>query len=81
MEESLDIIDFIENNPITTFNIETENQSQLATRLASQFTNQEEKLFLTSFYCYLNYDTKKDFVINLDNIWQWLGFQRKRKCK
>lgn len=30
---------------------------------------------------YLNYDVNKDFVINLDNIWKWLGFSRKDPAK
>ena len=37
-------------------------------------------MFLSSFYCYLNYN-KTDFVIDLDNIWQWLGFSQKVSAK
>jgi phage anti-repressor protein len=36
---------------------------------------------LGSFYCYLNYDSKKDFVIDLDFLWKWLDFSTKRKAK
>jgi len=38
-------------------------------------------MFLASFYCYLNHDNKNDFVIDLDNVWQWLGFGQKVKAK
>jgi hypothetical protein len=38
-------------------------------------------MFLASFYCYLNYDYKNDFVIDLDNVWQWLGFSNKAHSK
>jgi len=32
---------------------------------------------VSSFYCYLNYDKNMDFVVDLDNVWKWLGFQQK----
>jgi len=38
-------------------------------------------MFLASFYCYLKYDNKNDFVIDLDNVWKWLGFQQKYHAK
>jgi hypothetical protein len=47
----------------------------------NNFTNYEQQLFLSSFYCYLKYDSKNDFVIDLDNIWQWLGFSQKVNAK
>lgn len=38
-------------------------------------------MFLSSFYCYLNYDKEQDFVIKLNDIWKWLGFSRIDLCK
>jgi len=29
----------------------------------------------------LNYDTKKDFVIELDDVWKWIGFTRKDNAR
>jgi hypothetical protein len=46
-------------------------------KIKNEFTDDEQKLFLTSFYCYLNYHPKNDFVIDLDNVWKWLGFSQK----
>ena len=37
-------------------------------------------MFISSFYCYLNYHTVNDFVIDLDNVWNWLGFSTKQKA-
>lgn len=34
-------------------------------------------MFISSFYCYLNYDKTVDFVVDLDKIWNWLGFSSK----
>ena len=38
-------------------------------------------MFLASFYCYLQHDNKNDFVIDLDNVWKWLGFNQKSNAK
>jgi hypothetical protein len=40
----------------------------------------EQQLFLSSFYCYLNYHPINDFVIDLDDIWKWLDFSTKQKA-
>jgi len=76
---SIDIVNLIESNPITKF---TGNyQSKLIEKVKNSFTAYEQQIFLTSFYCYLKYDNRKDFVIDLDNVWQWLGFNQKVKAK
>jgi hypothetical protein len=76
---SVDIVNLIENNPITKFS--GDYQSKLVEKVKNNFTNYEQQLFLSSFYCYLKYDSKNDYVIDLDNIWQWLGFSQKIKAK
>lgn len=73
---SVDIVNLIENNPISTFNT-TKYQSKLIEKLQSKFTNYEQQLFLSSFYCYLKYDKINDFIIDLDDVWKWLGFNKK----
>jgi len=77
---SVNIVNLIENNPISTFNT-TKYQSKLIEKLQSKFTNYEQQLFLSSFYCYLKYDKINDFIINLDNVWKWLGFSTKTHSK
>jgi len=76
---SVDIVNLIESNPITKLN--GNYQSKLVEKVQKTFNNYEQQLFLASFYCYLNYDYKNDFVIDLDNVWQWLGFNQKVKAK
>ena len=76
---SVDIVNLIESNPITKFS--GNYQSKLVEKVKKNFTNYEQQLFLSSFYCYLKYDTKKDFVIDLDNVWKWLGFSQKVNAK
>jgi len=76
---SIDIINLIESNPITK--LTGDYQSKLIEKVKSNFTNYEQQLFLSSFYCYLKYNTKNDFVIDLDNVWKWLGFSQKARAK
>jgi hypothetical protein len=75
----LDIVNLIESNPITKLN--GDYQSKFIEKVKNNFTNYEQQLFLSSFYCYLKYDVKNDFVIDLDNVWKWLDFSSKHKAK
>lgn len=76
---SVDIVNLIESNPITKFS--GDYNSKVIEKVKKNFTNYEQQMFLASFYCYLNYDSKSDFVIDLDNVWNWLGFTRKNDAK
>ena len=76
---SVDIVNLIESNPVTKLN--GNYQSKLVEKVQKTFTNYEQQMFLASFYCYLKHDSKNDFVIDLDNVWKWLGFQQKVKAK
>jgi hypothetical protein len=76
---SIDIVNLIESNPITKLN--GNYQSKLVEKVQQHFNNYEQQMFLASFYCYLKHDSKNDFVIDLDNVWQWLGFSSKHKAK
>jgi polyhydroxyalkanoate synthesis regulator phasin len=76
---SVNIVNLIENNPITKFS--GDYQSKLVEKVKNNFTNYEQQLFLSSFYCYLKYDSKNDYVIDLDNVWNWLGFSQKYNAK
>ncbi len=73
------IVELIENNPITKLSNTYNNK--LLNKIKQKFTETEQKLFITSFYCYLNYNKKDDFVIDLDNVWRWLGFSQKVRAK
>ena len=77
--EALNIVELIENNPITR--LSGTYQNKLLTKIKNNFTDTEQQLFVASFYCFLNYSQRNDFVINLDNIWKWLGFSSKYNSK
>jgi hypothetical protein len=76
---SVDIVNLIESNPITKLN--SDYQCKLIEKVKNSFSNYEQQIFVSSFYCYLNYNSKTDFVIDLDNVWKWLGFSQKVNAK
>lgn len=77
--QELNIVELIEKNPITR--LSQEYNGRLLTKIQESFTGFEQQLFVSSFYCYLNYDKNMDFVVDLDNVWNWLGFQQKYHAK
>ena len=79
METSLNIVELIENNPI--IRLSGTYQNKLLTKIKNNFTDTEQQLFVASFYCFLKYNQRNDFVIDLDNIWKWLGFSSKHNSK
>ena len=76
---SLNIVELIENNPITK--LTNTYQGKLLTKIQEKFTDSEQQMFVSSFYCYLNYNQKNDFVIDLDHVWKWMGFNQKYNAK
>lgn len=74
---SIDIVNLIENNPITQMT--ADYQSKLIEAVKKRFSSYEQQMFVASFYCYLN--CQDNYVIDLDNIWRWLGFSTKQKAK
>ena len=71
----MNIVELIEKNPISKLSNVFNNK--LLIKIKDNFTGFEQQLFVSSFYCYLNYDKNIDFVVNLDDVWNWLGFTQK----
>jgi len=79
MDASLNIVNLIENNPITKLS-DTYN-NKLLEKIQHNFTEKQQHLFVSSFYCYLKYHPTNDFVIDLDNVWKWMGLALNKKQK
>jgi len=77
--KDFDIVKFINTNPLIKLSENSNNK--LIEKIKNNFSDVQQHLFLTSFYSYVNYDYKKDYVIDLDEIWVWLGFQQKYNAK
>ena len=75
---TLNIVELIEKNPITR--LSNNYQHKLLTKIKSNFAGEDQQLFVASFYAYLKYN-KNDFLIDLDNVWKWLGFGQKVNAK
>ena len=77
--QELNIVELIEKNPIAK--LSNSYNSKLLNKLQQNFTGFEQQLFVSSFYCYLNYDKNIDFCVDLDEVWEWLGFKQKIDAK
>ena len=77
--QELNIVELIESNPITK--LSQAYNGKLLNKIQENFTGFEQQLFVSSFFCYLNYDKTMDFIIDLDNVWKWLGFSTKQKIE
>jgi len=76
---NFNIVEYIEKNPVV--NLSNACQNRLVAKVKECFTDEEQQMFIASFYAFLKYDKDKDFVIDLDNIWKWLGFNQKEGTK
>jgi len=77
--KQFNIVELIENNPITM--LSNDYNVKILVKIKEQFTEFEQQLFLSSFYCYFNYHPTNDYVIDLDDVWKWLGFAQKVNAK
>jgi hypothetical protein len=75
----IDIVSLVQNSQINT--LSTDFQGKLVDKIKNAFNDSEQKLLLGSFIGFLEHDTEKDFIIDLDTIWKWLGFSRKSDSK
>jgi len=79
MDETFNIVDLIESN--NTLNFSPDYNNRFINKIKETFTETQQQLFVSSFYCYLNYNQTTDFVVDLDNVWKWLGFSQKAMAK
>ena len=52
------------------------HDARLAQMLNADLTCEEHELFCMHFRAYLRHDPDKDFVIDLDDVYKWLGYSR-----
>lgn len=76
---TIDIIDVVRKQP--DMKLSETYQNRLLQKIQKTFTEVEQELYVTSFYCYLHYTSKDEFVVDFDKVWKWLGFSRKGHAK
>jgi hypothetical protein len=74
--KSIDFIDLIENNSIK---LSGTYDNEILNIIQNEFNESQKKLYVAFSYCQFNYDDKNDFIIDISNIWEWLGFSEKKK--
>jgi phage anti-repressor protein len=77
--ETVNIDRIMTQNPV--IKLSGEYQSKLVNKVKENFTTEEQKLFIGSFYCYLKYHPTNDFVIDLNDVWKFLKFSRVDNAK
>lgn len=77
--EPVDIVKIIKNNSVEI--LYQKNDIKLLEKIKENFTDFQQKLFLLTYYCRLNFHPINDYVIDLDNIWDWIGFSQKVSAK
>ena len=76
---TIDIVALSDNNHIQKLSYDY--NTKFLSIIKSYFSEPQQKIFISSFYLWLNYHPINDFVIDLDNIWKWLGFKQKVNAK
>ena len=56
-------------------------QSRFLNTVSETFSTEDQQLFIASFYCFLNHHPTDDYVVDMDGIWQWLGYSNKQNAK
>ena len=57
------------------------NNNKFITKLKEHFTEDEQQLYVGNLYMYMNYHPINDFVVNLENVWKFIGFSNKANGK
>lgn len=76
---SVNIVSLIEEHPVNFLSKPFENI--LVNKLVEKFSNEEQKLFVANFYAYLKFHVFDDYVVDLDDVWKWLGYSSKENAK
>ena len=78
-DTTFDIVGFIEKNPLTR--LSSSYQHILIKKIKRDFNPQEQKIYVTSLYSYLNFNSLTDFIIDFDDVRKWCGYSRKDHAK
>lgn len=72
--KSIDLIDLIENNPIKLNGV---YDNEILNVIQTECSEFQQKMYIAFSYCQFNFDNKNDYIIEVSNIWKWLGFSTK----
>ncbi len=55
--------------------------NNLLIKLKQHFSDEEQQLYITYLYMYMNYHAKQDYPINLEDVYKMIGFANKGNAK
>ena len=75
---TINIINLIENN--SNIGLSKKYNSKFINNIKENFTELQQKLFVTFYYFTLN-TNENDFIIDIDDVWSWIGYTQKVNAK
>jgi hypothetical protein len=66
---------------IQTSTIDIYDKTKLVEKLKETFSEDEQRLYVCNLFLFLNYHPINDFIINLENVWKFIGFSNKANAK
>jgi hypothetical protein len=51
--------------------------NNLLIKLKQHFSDEEQQLYITNLYMYMNYHATNDYLINLEDVYKMIGFANK----
>ena len=66
---------------IQTSTIDIYNKTKLVEKLQQHFSEEEQRHYVCNLFLYLNYHPTDDFIVNLENVWKFIGFSNKANAK
>jgi len=66
---------------ITSMTTDLDLNDPLVKKIQQNLNIEQQEMFIQSFYSYLNCDKEQDFIVDLDSIYQWMGYTQKVKAK
>lgn len=66
---------------LTDYGIHTLPGDDLSTMLKEALNTEEQRMFVDSCSAYLQYHPKRDFVVDLEDVFAWIGFSSKDTAK
>ncbi len=75
---NINYINLLENPTIN--NLTDSYHCKILEKAKYTFNEYEQKMFLPNYYCYIN-SISTEFVIDFDDVWNWIEFSSKHKAK
>ena len=61
--------------------VEVITNKKFINKIKANFIETQQQLFIASLYSYLHHNQNTEFIIDLDDVWKWLGFTNKANAK